>query len=213
MATRRVRLPVRCFAVVLLAGASGCSASISVRTSGRAETPDESAWTARARAMAAEHPQRPGTCEIAPPEVRVPTGEWTAAETILSTNAIDACAGERLVRPWDFRRRCYAGHCKTYLFTVSYYTALAAEVVPAGPGRYIATFPPEPVPCPHRPGENAGTNQGHGTIKFWWSPDKQTLYGLSREYQVGPCGGGPPSISSYEARRTHPQAKPAAEGP
>lgn len=79
-----------------------------------------------------------------------------------------------------------AGNCKSYLYTVSYYGAEVAEVVPDGRGRYVSTPPPEPVPCPHRPGEDAGTSQDHSRLTLWWSPDKQTLHGLRREYQVGP---------------------------
>jgi hypothetical protein len=205
MAIRRVRLHGVMFAVLLLGGASGCSTTVWVRTSSSRETPD--------RPTAAKQAQRPGTCQVAPPQIQVPTGEWTATETILSTDAIDACAGERLVRPWDFRRRCHAGHCKTYLYSVSYYGVGVGEVVPAGQGRYVATFPPKTVPCPHRPGEDAGTNQDLGTIILWWSPDKQTLHGLSRDYQVDACGGGPIETSSVEAQRTNPTAKPPAEGP
>src|ERR1700722_15632996 len=213
MATPRTRLYAAILAILLLGGMSGCSATVWVKTRSSAETPDQPTWTARARAAATEQAQRPGSCQVAPPEIQAPTGEWTAVETILSTGAIDACAGERLVRPWDFRRRCYAGHCKTYLYSVSYYGVVTAEVVPVGQGRYVATFPPDTVPCPHRPGEDAGTNQDRGTITLWWSPDKQTPHGLSRDYQVGACGGGPPDASSYEAQRTNPTAKPLAKGP
>jgi hypothetical protein len=213
MPTCRVHLHGAMFAVLLLGGVSGCSATASVRAGGSTETPDQATWTAQARARAAEQAQRPGTCQVAPPQIKVPAGEWTATQTILSTNAVDACAGERLVRPWDFRRRCHAGHCKTYLYSVSYYRVVVAQVVPAGQGRYLATFAPGTVPCPHRPGEDAGTSQNHGTITIWWSPDKLTLYGMGRDYQVGACGGGPPETSRWEARRTNPAAKPPAEGP
>src|SRR5271156_3368546 len=103
MATRRARLYLAMLAVLLLGGASGCDATVYVRSSS-AETPDRPVSTAQARTTAAGQAQRPGTCQVAPPQIRVPTGEWTATETILSTNAIDACARERLVRPWDFRR-------------------------------------------------------------------------------------------------------------
>jgi hypothetical protein len=143
---------------------------------------------------ARSQPQRPGTCQIAPPQVHLPTGEWTATETILTTNAIDACAGERLVRPWDFRRLSDAGTCTTYLYTASYYGMEAAKITPDGRGRYIAVFGPTTVPCPHRPGEDTGTNRGYSTITLWWSPHTQTLHGLGQEHQVGPCGGGGPTI-------------------
>jgi len=212
MDARRVRLCGAMLAVLLLDATSGCGATVYVGSTS-IDTPDRPVSTARARTTATEHAQRPGTCQIAPPQLRVPTGEWTATETILHTNAIDACAGEQLVRPWDFRRRCRAGHCKTYLYTVSYYGLSVAEVAPAGRGRYLASFPPEPVPCPHRPGEDAGTNQDQGTIVIWWSADKGTLHGLGRDQQVGPCGGGPPTTSSYEARRTDPAVRPLAAGP
>jgi len=158
-------------------------------------------------------PQRPGTCQIAPPQVHIPTGEWTATETLLTTRAIYACAGERLVRPWDFRRRCDAGTCKTYLYTASYYGVDVAEIVPVGGERYNAIFPPSSVPCPHRPGEDAGTNRAYGTITLWWSSHRQVLHGLRREYQVGPCSAGRPETSSYVAVRTNPYGDPPAEGP
>ncbi|MGO9488214.1 MAG: hypothetical protein ACLQBB_04200 [Solirubrobacteraceae bacterium] len=164
-------------------------------------------------AAATGQPQKPGTCEIAPPQVRIPTGEWTASETVLSTNAIDGCAGERLVRPWDFRRRCSAGTCKTYLYTVSYYRVDVAEVVPDGRERYRAVFRPATVPCPHRPHEDAGSNVDYGTLTLWWSSRRRILHGLSWDYQAGPCGGGPPETSSYTALRTDPGANPPAEGP
>ncbi|HTZ62783.1 MAG TPA: hypothetical protein VMB51_01625 [Solirubrobacteraceae bacterium] len=158
-------------------------------------------------------PQRPGTCQIAPPQVRFATGEWTATETILTTNAIDACAGERLVRPWDFRRVCNAESCKTSLYTASYYGTLAATIVPDGGNRYVATFPPSTTPCPHRPGEDIRANREYKTLTLWWSSHRQILHGLSRAYQVGPCGGGQGETSSYVVTRTSPAANPPAEGP
>jgi hypothetical protein len=204
MPSPRARLCDAMFAVLLLGGASGCGASFStgIRTPAiTTQTPVEAAT-----------PQRPGTCRIAPPQVHFPTGEWTSTETVLSTNAIDACAGERLVRPLDFRRLCKAGTCKTYLFSASDYGAAVAKIVPNGRG-YVAIFQPQTVPCPHRPGEDAGTNQDYSTMTLWWSPHTQTLHGLLRDHQVGPCGGGPTETSSYVARRTNPNAKPPAEGP
>jgi hypothetical protein len=158
-------------------------------------------------------PQSPGTCQIAPPQVHFPIGEWTATETILTTNAIDACAGERLVRPWDFRRVCDAGSCRTSLYTASYYGTVAATVMPDGGNRYIATFPPSTTPCPPRPGEDIRTNREYATLTLWWSSHRQILHGLSRAYQVGPCGGGQDETSSYVVTRTNPAASPPAEGP
>jgi hypothetical protein len=204
MPSPRVRLCGAVFAILLLGGASGCGASFSIgiRTSANTtQTPVEDAT-----------PQRPGTCQIAPPQVHLPTGEWTATETILTTNAIDACAGERLMRPWDFRRRCDAGTCKTYLFTASYYGVDVAQIVPDGRDRYVAVFRPTPVPCPHRPGENAGTNEDSGTITLWRSPHTQILHGLGRERQTGPCGSGLISTSSYVATRTNTTVNLPAEG-
>jgi hypothetical protein len=214
MSTRRALLYGAIFAVLLLGGASGCGATVSAWTSSSMRTPDRLIESAQARATTVgEQTQRPSTCQIAPPQINVPTGEWTAIKTILSTNAIDVCKGERLVRPMDFRRRCNAGHCKTYLYTVSYYGIMVADVLPARHGRYLATLRPQTVPCPHRPGEDTGTNQDRGAIELWWSPNKQILHGLGRQYQVGACGGGPAETSSYEAKRTNPTAKPPAEGP
>ncbi len=195
------RLAGAMFALLLVGGATGCSASVLVGTASTTGAPRSS------------QPQRPGTCEVAPPEVKIPTGEWTAKETILTTGAIDACAGEHLVRPWDFRQACTAGVCRTYLYTVTYYGTEVAEIAPDGPDRYIATFQPSITPCPHRPGEDNGSNRGYSTLTLWWSSDRKTLHGLSRDHQVGPCGGGPDDTSSYVAERTNPAATPPAEGP
>ena len=101
---------------------------------------------------------------------------------------------------------------KTYLFSASDYGAAVARIVPDGHDRYVAVFQPQTVPCPHRPGENAGTNQDYSTMTLLWSPRTQTLHGLLRDHQVGHCGG-PAETTSYVARRTNPSAKPPAEGP
>ncbi len=214
----RARFCSALFAVLLLGGASGCSAGVSVGgtppTTNTPRAPGRSTSTGRAPfAAATVQRQRPDTCKIAPPHVNFPTGEWTATETILTTNAIDACAGERLVRPWDFRRVCDAGTCKTYLYTASDYGVDVAEILPDGRERYVAMFQPTTVPCPHRPGEDAGTNEDHATITLLWSPHTQILHGLSQEYQVGPCSGGPAETSSYVVARTNPTAYPPAVGP
>jgi len=208
MPSPRARLCGAIFAVLLLGGASGCGASLWIRTSTQSTTK-----TPAQVAAARSQPQRPGTCRIAPPQVHFPTGEWTATKTILTTNSIDVCTGERLVRPWDFRRLCKADTCKTYLFTASYYGVDVATIVPDGRDRYIAVFRPSPVPCPHRPGENAGTNQDYSTITLWRLPHTQILHGFERQHQVGACGGGPAETSSYVATRTNPTANPPAEGP
>jgi hypothetical protein len=144
---------------------------------------------------------------------RFATGEWTATATVLETSAIDACIGERFVRPWDFRRVCEAGTCRTYLYTESYYGVDVAQIERVGPNRFLAVFAPSAVPCPHRPGEDNGENRSYSTITLWWSAEKQTLEGTGRDEQQGPCGGGPPSTESYVARRTNPTAEPPAEGP
>jgi hypothetical protein len=216
MLTRPARQYGATFAVLLLLGASGCSAGVSVGTPPTTSTPGapgRATSTGQVPASTAiAQPQRPGTCKIAPPQVNFPTGEWTARETVLTTSAVDACAGERLVRPWDFRRVCETGTCKTYLYTASYYGVDVAKVVHDGRERYVATFPTSSVPCPHRPGEDAGTNRDYSTMTLWWSSHRQILHGLSRDYQVGPCGGGRDS-SSYVAARTNPAANPPANGP
>lgn len=204
-------------AVLLLGGASGCSASVSVGTpptTSTTQAPDRATGTGQAPISATtSQPQRPGTCEIAPPQVRLPAGGWTATETILTTSAIDICAGERKMRPWSFHRVCDADTCRTYLYTASYYGEKVATIVPADRGRYLARFQTSTVPCPHRPGEDAGTNQDHSTITLWWSSHRQILHGLGRDYQVGPCGGGPGETARYTAVRTDPAANPPAEGP
>jgi hypothetical protein len=117
------------------------------------------------------------------------------------------------VRPWDFRRLCKAGTCKTYLFTADYYGVVVAHIVPSGRDRSVAVFQPSTVPCPHRAGEDTGTNRSYSTMTLWWSRDMQIVHGLSREHQVGACGGNPSETVSYVARRTDPAAKPLAEGP
>lgn len=163
-------------------------------------------------AAARSRPQKPDTCLIPPPQVHLPTGEWTATETVLTTNAIDMCAGERLTWPWSFHRRCKAGACATYLITAAYYSLEVAKLVPKGRHRYLAVFPPTPVPCPHRPGEDAGINRNYATMTLWRVRHTQILHGFRREHQVGPCGGGV-ATSSYVATRTNPAAHPRAEGP
>jgi hypothetical protein len=216
MLTRHARLYGAMFAILLLGGASGCGASVSIGTpptTGTQELDRSANAEQTPTAAAAAQPQRPGTCQVAPPTAHFPTGEWTATRTILTTNSIDVCAGERMVRPWDFRRRCNAGTCKTYLFTASYYGVDVGKIVPAGRDRYIAVFRPATVPCPHRPGEDTGTNQDYSTITLWWSPHKQILHGFERQHQVGACGGGPAETSSYVATRTNPTTNPPAEGP
>jgi hypothetical protein len=190
---------------------------VSIGTPANTSTPQapvQSTTTARAPVAAAtSQPQRPGTCQIAPPQVHFPTGEWTATETIVTTNSIDACAGERMVRPWDFRRLCRAGTCKTYLITASYYGVDVGEIAPDGRDRYIAVFEPSTVPCRHRPGEDAGTNKDYGTITLTWLPHTQILHGIGREHQMGPCSSGRAETSIYVARRTDPAASPLAAGP
>jgi hypothetical protein len=214
MLSARGRLCGVIFAV-LLGGASGCGASLSIGTPVSSSTSQASVqYTTTTRTpVEVATPQRPGTCQVAPPQVHFPTGEWTATETVLTTNAIDVCVGERLVRPWDFRRLCKAGICKTYLFTADYYSEQIAQIVPDGRDRYVAVFQPATVPCPHRPGEDTGTNRSYATVTLRWSPKTQIVDGLAREHQVGACGGGPSETYSYVAKRTDPAANPLAEGP
>ena len=201
----RARFNVVIFAA-LLCCTSGCGGGSTTRASLRPMD------LAQARA-ASGHAQRPGTREVSSPHVHIPTGDWTATETILETKSVDACAGERLVCPWDFRRLCKAGKCKTYLYTMSYYGVEAAEVVANGRGGYVAKFPPSTVPCPHRRGEDAGTNESRGTITIRWSDAGRTLRGIGRKYQEGACGGGPPDTSRYVATRDGPDCKSARGGP
>ena len=92
---------------------------------------------------------------------------------------------------WSFRHRCEAGRCKTYLFTASYYGVSVAQVAPDGRNRYLAVFPRHTVPCPHRPGEDAGTNQDHSTLTLEWSPNKQTLHGFESQRQVALAAAAP----------------------
>src|ERR1700722_3531057 len=214
----RARRQGAILAILLLGGATGCGASVSIGTpptggGSQPATRPTSISRAQAAALAGGLAQRPGTCKVAAAQVHFPTGEWTATETVLSTYSIDACAGEQLVRPWDFRRSCRGGTCKTYLYTASYYGISVAEVVPHGRGQYLATFRPSAVPCPHRPGEDTGTNEDRTTITLSWSPDQQTIHGLSREYQEGACGGTAPETSSYVVVRTDPSANPPRRRP
>jgi hypothetical protein len=112
----------------------------------------------------------------------------------------------------DFRRLCKAGTCKTYLFTASYYGVEVAKIAPDGRDRYLAVFRPATVPCPHRPGEDTGTNRDYSTITLWWSPHTQTLHGLGRDHQVGACSSGFIETSSYVATRTNTTTHLPAEG-
>lgn len=211
-------------ALLLLGACSGCGAGASlwVRTgtstspasgSNATEQVVDTGLTPSEAAAAASHRQRPGTCRIAPPQGNFPTGEWTASKTILSTNAVDSCAGEHEVRPWDFRHVCHAGRCETYLLTESYYGVDVALIEPKGHDRYLAVFQATIVPCPHRAGEAPPTNTEYSTMTLSWSARTQTLHGMVQDRQTGPCGGGPPETASYVATRTSPSAEPPAAGP
>ncbi len=217
MHRRSARMYGAIFAVLLLGGSSGCSASVWVGkapTTSILQAPDRATSPGQSPvAGASAQPQRPGTCRIAPPQITFPAGEWTSTSTVLTTNAIDACAGEHLVRPWDFRRVCDGGICKTHLYIDTFYGTDVAELLRNGRERYLATFAPATVPCPHRPGEDAGTNRDYSTMTLWWSSHRQILHALSRDHQVGPCGGGPAETASYVVARTNPAADPPAEGP
>jgi hypothetical protein len=210
----RARLLTALLTALLLGSTGGCGGSLTIGTPAGTGGPKAPAQLTNAQTRAvASTAQRPGTCQVAPPQVHLPTGEWTATRTILTTNAIDFCAGERQLWPWDFRRLCKAGKCQTFLFSADYYRVDVARIVPDGHDKYVALFEPTPVPCPHRPGEDAGTNQYHSTVTLRWSPEKQMLYGFERAHQVGRCGGGPYETSSYVATRTNPAANPPAQGP
>jgi hypothetical protein len=224
MRIRGSRLWGAVLAVLVLGSCSGCGASVSTgastgssraaaQSTGSRAAQIDTGMTPSELAAATSHPQRPGTCKIAPPEFHFPTGEWTATKTIVTTEDIDDCAGEQLVRPWDFRRVCEGGRCGTYLLTESYYGVDVARVEPDGPDRYLAVFRPSTVPCPHRLGEDIKTNQDYTTLTLRLSADGQSLSGQGREHQVGPCGSRFVETADYVATRTNPAARPPAEGP
>lgn len=208
MSRPRARLWGTVLAAVLLFACTGCGEAVSV-----SEGSGGLKVSAHPLSEVAQAP-KPGVCSIPSPRAHFATGEWTAHETILTTDAADGCVGEQTVHPWDFRRLCKAGRCETYLLTQSLYNPLEiAPITPDGSGHYTAVFPPSTAPCPHRPGEDAGRNTLYGIITLWWSDDRQTLYGFRRERYVGPCGGGPPETGSYVAVRTNPAANWPADGP
>jgi hypothetical protein len=146
------------------------------------------------------------------PNVRFSTGQWTATGTILETQAVDARRGERIVRPWSFTRICEHRSCRTLFFRQTLYSREQTQLE-AHSGRYFAAFPPETVPCPHYPGENAGTAEDYASFTLWWSANRHEVLALEHEHYVGRrCGGGNETIR-WVARRTHPTARTPALGP
>jgi hypothetical protein len=146
------------------------------------------------------------------PDVQFAPGEWTATGTILETDAADARPGEDIVRPWDFRRICENHSCRTIFIRQTLYGPRETPLEARG-GRYVGVFPPEPTPCPHYPGEDAGTSQNYSTFTLWWSANHQAVFAMEHERYVGRnCGGGTESVR-WTARRTNPSAAVPALGP
>jgi len=145
------------------------------------------------------------------PYVHFSTGAWTATGTALETHAVDVRPGEKLVRPWNFARRCANGACRTIFSRQTLYADEQAAVELHG-RFYVARFPAERVPCPHYPGEDAGSNEDYATFTLWWSADHQAVIATEIAHQIGPCGGGT-ERSSWVARRTDPAAAAPGPGP
>lgn len=177
-------------AVLIAGGSAGCGVSVS--------TP--------------RHPVlRSGS--VPKPYVRFSPGEWTATGTILDTQAADARPGETIVRPWDFTRSCENRSCRTIF---SRQTLYHREETPLDPrdGRYVAVFPPATVPCPHYPGEDAGTSQVYATFTLWRSANREVVYAIEHERYMGQqCGGGQTETVRWVAKRTNPTARMPAMGP
>jgi hypothetical protein len=145
------------------------------------------------------------------PYVHFSTGAWTATGTILETRAVDARLGERIVRPWAFGKQCEHGACRTTFSRQTLYTYEQTTLSPHG-RFYVAHFPAEIVPCPHRPGEDAGSNEDYATFTLWWSAEHQAVFATEKQNQVGRCGGGT-ERTSWIAKRTDPAAAVPAPGP
>jgi hypothetical protein len=175
-------------------GAAGCATSTNTST------------PAHARAAVA-----PGS--VQPPSVAFSTGGWTATGTFLQTRDADFHPGEVITRPWDFRKICDSGSCHTILGRQTVYGVEMASIQRQG-SRYVVNWPPSAVPCPHYPGENAGSSEQFSTLVLRWSVNHETLVGIERAQSFGKsCGGGPPDIVRWVARRTNPSARPLAVGP
>ena len=199
----------RCSAAFSVA-LSGCGVGVELSTAARENQP-----TAEQTKLAETRPQLAGTCKVAPPEVQLPSGDWTATATILSTEAIDACVGQKYIRPWTFRLVCLAGQCKTYLHTFSYYGEEVAEVVPTGVSTYEVAFPPTNVPCPHRPREDTGTNRVYTQISFWWSSPGQSAHRGKQRPPGRPLRWRAPRGRTGDVlhRADQPPSQPARRGP
>ena len=145
---------------------------------------------------------------VQPPSVAFSTGDWTATGTYLETQDADFRPGDVINRPWYFRKICRDRSCQTVLTRETLYDVETAPVERQG-GRYVVDWPPSAVPCPHYPGENAGSAEVYATLVLQWSANHQTLAGTERARSVGqPCGGGPPDVIRWVARRTNPAARP-----
>lgn len=179
------------FVGALLAGASaGCGVSISTSV---------------------HHVVPPGS--VPRPYVRFSSGEWTATGTILETHAADGRPGERIVRPWNFARICENHYCRTVFIRQTLYSQEETPLEAHG-GRYVADFPPETTPCPHYPGEDAGTSQNYATFTLWWSANHKEVLAMEHEKYVGhDCGGGETETVRWVARRTDPAVPTPALGP
>lgn len=185
-------------AALVAVGIAGCAASIhaSIHISGPDHAPPVVA---------------PGS--VQPPNVSFSTGDWTATGTFLQTRDADAHPGEVITRPWNFRKICDSGSCHIVLTRETLYGFETAPIERQG-SRYVVNWPPSAVPCPHYPGQNAGFSEQYSTLLLRWSVNHETLVGIEGGQSFGKsCGGGPPDILRWVARRTNPSARPLAVGP
>lgn len=157
--------------------------------------------------LTSAHPSpRPGS--VARPRVQFAAGEWTATGTILEAQVADASSGEKIVRPWDFRKTCQRDSCGTVFLRQTLYGWEETPLVRT-PRGYLAVFPPSSAPCPHYPGEDAGTSQDHATFTLEWSANRQEVIATEHERYVGNACGGMETVS-WVAKPTNPDSPPAS---
>jgi hypothetical protein len=147
------------------------------------------------------------------PSVAFSAGDWTATGTFLETEDADFRPGEVIARPWWFRKVCEAGSCHIVLRRETVYGVEMAPVVRYG-NQYVVNWPAEAVPCPHYPGQNAGSIEQQATLMLSWSKSPNTLVGIESAHYFGKaCGGGSPDVVRWVVRRTKPSAPLPALGP
>jgi hypothetical protein len=154
----------------------------------------------------------PAPGKIPQPYVRFARGEWTATGTTLETQAADGSVGEVSVRPWDFKRVCEHGSCHMNFWRQTQYRFEETRLQARG-ARYVAVFPPESVPCPHRRREKIRTGEDYSSLTLWWSADHQTVDAVEHARYVSSQCLGFTERTRWVARRTDPSAPTPALGP